>query len=241
MECKEEVVTYLGGEFGTIACIKRDLANIANSFINIGFRLHEADLFQYYREKGYSSIYEMAAVEFDMKKSVVSRYINVYKRFHSLEGKQMDIRARYRKYNYSQLCEMLSLSDNEIEELKINSDMTVAEIRQIKKNKKNCYESDDITSDETSLSSDVENTCCDVATEENENAVIDVEFKEVKKCKSAWDVLSFGDFCCMPNIHSRLIDIVQHNTKKEIADKVFDIFCECSEKYYDYLVKELGE
>lgn len=236
MACVNEISNHLDGEYGTISCIRRDLSNIANSFINIGFRLYEADTNCYYAEKGYDSVYEMAEKELDMKKSVVSRYINIYKRFHAVQGKKMDIAPQYEKFNYSQLCEMLPLTDFEIKQLGIDENMPVSQIRQLKKQgRSNAVENCDVATDSED----------EIATEDSSceaDIVSDAEYVEVKK-KSFDEVMTFLEFYSSKerDLLSDLEEIVKHNVKKDISVCLFGYLSECFEVYHGYLKNELGE
>lgn len=243
MACVNKLSTnHLDGEFGTISCIRRDLSNIANSFINIGFRLYEADVNNYYVEKGYGTVYEMALIELDMKRSAVSRYINIYKRFHASksQGKLMDLAPKYREYNYSQLCEMLPLTDVAIKQLGINSSMPVSEIRRLKKKfLKNC----DVATEECS---ETEEEKADSRSENDfenaEHEPVDVEYVEVKR-KAIDEIMTFIEFYNSDgaDFSTVLERTILNNTKKEAVKLVLEMITVNDEFYRKYLRKELGE
>lgn len=119
--------------------IKGALYDIANSFVYIGFLLAECNDYKTYLDWGYNSIYDYAFAEFGFKKSSVNNFINVCKVFSSNFSScgeplpySMILKDSYQDFKYSQLVEMLSMSDKQ--RLQVSSDMTVKEIREIKKN-----------------------------------------------------------------------------------------------------------
>ncbi|MBO5141546.1 MAG: hypothetical protein J6J11_00230 [Treponema sp.] len=136
--------TVSDSALNSVKYIYSDLNDIQRSFIRLGFHLYEFYNCEYYRNFGYLDIYEFASVNLGMDKSAVSRCINVFKEFskrgdHSsfmdnAGSRTMYIDDRYKDFSYSQLCEMLSLSDEE--RRKITSDMTIKDIREFKRNKK---------------------------------------------------------------------------------------------------------
>lgn len=126
-------VRYLDGYMGVTEKIKRAMFDVCKSYLYIGFLLDEAQRLEYYREKGYASIYEYAAVELNFKKSSVKNFIAVFNEFALVQSglKTMSLKCEYEKFGYSQLCEMLSLSDAQRKQ--VNPTNTVREIRQLKK------------------------------------------------------------------------------------------------------------
>lgn len=126
------VESHLDGYSGVTNKIKQSMYQVAKEFLYIGFLLHEADCFQYYLEKDYSSIYHYAEVELGFKKSSVNNFIRVYETF-SDDGKCF-IKQKYENFKYSQLTEMLSMSPKQLESVK--PDMTVRELRELKKKDK---------------------------------------------------------------------------------------------------------
>lgn len=117
--------------------IHRDIEDIKHQFIRLGFHLYECQQMGYYKDFGYSDFYEFVAVNFHMEKSAVSRHISLFQRFSHKNGSTgtMFLDEKYEGYSYSQLCEMVTLSDNKMQ--KIKPDMTVAQIRDMKKSWKN--------------------------------------------------------------------------------------------------------
>lgn len=121
--------------------IATDVRDIKTQYIRLGFHLNECNRMKYYEEFGYLSFAEFVEANFGMDKSAASRCMNVADKFchRNTYSKTMFLDDRYVDYSYSQLCEMLPLSDNQIRECKPT--MTVKEIREMKKAGKNQYSS----------------------------------------------------------------------------------------------------
>lgn len=120
--------------FGSFEFIYKDIQNIKHNCISLGFHLREMKVCEYYKDLGYSDFMECVEKNFGLDKSAVSRYINLWENFCATDdsgGKKMWIDEKYKDYGYSQLCEMLSLPDEERKEIK--PDMTVSQIRDVKK------------------------------------------------------------------------------------------------------------
>ncbi len=114
---------------------KRDcLANC----IEIGFELQElkeSSIWVNIRSKNdtsYCSAYELIEEYFGMSKATVSYYIGVARRYADPVSRL--VKPKYKDYSFSQLREMLSLTDSQI--LKCNPTMTCEAIHDIKKSDK---------------------------------------------------------------------------------------------------------
>lgn len=140
-------VIYKSGSSDEPACIeltnkiKGSMYNIAKEFVYIGFLLAECDYFETYKEWGYSSIHEYASEQLGFKKSSTYNFINVCKTFSSNFSNNgigcslpfsMIMKDTYAEFNYSQLVEMLSMNDKQ--RSLVTPDMTVKQIRDVKKN-----------------------------------------------------------------------------------------------------------
>ena len=88
--------------------VNNDLNDVKHSFFKIGFRLCEADEFEYYKELGYQNIAELAEAEFGFKSSTTYNLMRVYALAHDRENR-MCIAENYDKYSYSQLRELVYL------------------------------------------------------------------------------------------------------------------------------------
>lgn len=109
---------------------KRIVQSAAGSMIEIGYYLKQIRDAGLYEEKGYKNIWEYAEAEFGFHKSTASRYMTRNDRF-SKGGNSPELDERYIGYSKSQLQEMLSLDDEQMGQ--VTPDMTVGEIRQIRK------------------------------------------------------------------------------------------------------------
>lgn len=118
---------HLDGNFGVTFKIKTALNEVRHAFVYIGFLLDEADRLEYYREKGYESIYEYCEIELGFKKSSTNNFIRIYQHF----GEAMGLQSKYQAYSYSQLTEMCSMNDRLLR--LCSPEMTVRELREIKR------------------------------------------------------------------------------------------------------------
>lgn len=122
--------------------ILSDMNDIRTRYIWLGFHLEEFKRCEYYYDFGYPSMEEFCSANLGMDKSAVSRCINVYREFNAsnitkyeagikLVGSKMDLDERYKDYSYSQLCEMVSMDD--VQRKQVTPDMTIKQIREVKK------------------------------------------------------------------------------------------------------------
>ena len=123
----------------SVKYILTDMSDIRRSFIRLGFHLYEFERMHYYEDFGYISIAEFAEMNLGLSKTQVSVYKNIYLEFgfcdeHSSVPK-MWLDDKYKQYSYSQLREMLPM--NEEKRKQVKPDMTIEQIREIKKPKAN--------------------------------------------------------------------------------------------------------
>ena len=122
-----------------------DLTDIRKYYMRLGFHLQEFKNNEYYKDFGYLTLEEFCDVNLGLDKGAVSRCTNVYEQFNASHdvtcragvktiGCAMDLSERWEAYSYTQLCEMLPLSEEDRK--KVTPDMTVREIRELKKNLK---------------------------------------------------------------------------------------------------------
>lgn len=115
--------------------INVDIQNIKKNFISLGFHLVECRDNQYYKDFGFDNFYDFVEKNFHMEKSAVSRHINIFMKFSQSSNNGvpyvMYLDDKYKKYSYSQLSEMLQLNDNQMKQIK--PEMTIKEIRELKK------------------------------------------------------------------------------------------------------------
>ena len=117
----------------SIGYIESDVMDIKKRYVTLGFHLYEMDQCRYYEDLGYENLYECIEANFAMDKSAVSRCIGVWKAFAAVDGdgsRKMWIDDRYKDFSYSQLTEMLPMSERD--RYKIRSDMSVKKIREVK-------------------------------------------------------------------------------------------------------------
>ena len=110
--------------------IRSNLQSAVRSVIATGFYLKHIRDNELYLEAGYKNINEYAMDRFGLSASATSRYITRNTRF-SRGGNSPLIDDRFKDFSKSQLQEMLSLDDEQMGQ--VTPDMTVGEIRQIRK------------------------------------------------------------------------------------------------------------
>lgn len=131
--------------YGSLKYLYTDLTDIRKYYIRLGFHLMEFKNCEYYKDFGYLTLEEFCDVNLGLDKGAVSRCINVYRQFNASNdvtciagtmsvGCAMDLSERWKDYSYTQLCEMLPLSDKEREN--VLPDMTIKQIREYKKSLK---------------------------------------------------------------------------------------------------------
>lgn len=117
--------------------------NVTSNFLEIGFRLYECEHYKYYVQAGYDSVCDYALSELGFKKSSTRNFIRVYERFcdHEIVNKALKsekygifrgnyiILQQYKNFSYSQLTELLSLSDPQIKAIAPVPEDTVKNIR----------------------------------------------------------------------------------------------------------------
>ena len=120
----------------TESFIKSNLVSAAQNVIAIGYYLKHIRDRQLYREAGYESIWDYALDRFGLSKSTTSRYISRNDKF-SKGGNSPVLDSRYQDFGKAQLQEMLSLNPEQLEQ--VTPDMTVAQIREMRKPKEVPY------------------------------------------------------------------------------------------------------
>lgn len=127
-----ETVWYKNASYTEkIELAREKLSNMVGSFVEAGYWIRSIWEDEECKKHGYATIWEMAETEFGLKKSEASRAINMNKKY-SVGGNSPIILEKYSMYSKSQLQEMLTIRSEEVEQ-KVTVDMTVEEIRQLKK------------------------------------------------------------------------------------------------------------
>lgn len=108
--------------------IRRKLAETADNFVYIGYRLkqiRDSGMFG-----GAADVFEFAQNEYGLGKSTVSRFIAINEKY-SEGGNSLELKEEFRGFSSSKLSEMLTLPDNEIQ--MITEKTTIRAIRELKK------------------------------------------------------------------------------------------------------------
>ncbi|MEY8396159.1 hypothetical protein AALB64_15315 [Lachnospiraceae bacterium 45-P1] len=108
-------------------CILSGLKSAARSVIAIGYYLKCIRDGKLYRDAGYDTIWDYAQNTYGFSKSTASRYMARNDKF-SVDGNSPVLAKEYRDYSKAQLQEMLTLDDNQLEQ--VTPDMTVKAIRE---------------------------------------------------------------------------------------------------------------
>lgn len=131
--------THLLTLAATTAEIRRAMYEAASSFVYIGYLLWRVQDSCSFMEHGYQNVYEYAEHELGFKKSSTKNFIAINYEFGCkneypygiAHQRTPDLQPEYRDFKYSQLCEMLSMSDTARK--KVTPDMTVKQIRELKR------------------------------------------------------------------------------------------------------------
>lgn len=111
--------------------IRKKLQETAGNFVYIGYCLRKLrDSGDLYEQEECEDIFEFAKKEYGLDKSTVSRFIAINEKY-SEGGYSMELQDKYKGYGQSQLVEMLTLPDSEID--LITEKATVKEIRELKR------------------------------------------------------------------------------------------------------------
>lgn len=110
--------------------IRRKLQETAGNFVYIGYRLRQIrDSGMLRDQEDCENIFDFAKKEYGLDRSTVSRFMAINEKY-SEGGYSIELQEKYRGFGQSQLAEMLTLPDSEIE--LITENMTVKEIRELK-------------------------------------------------------------------------------------------------------------
>lgn len=128
---------------GNTVAIRNSMTNIVESYLFIGEQLKFVKENKIFKLGEYKSFIDYCSSEFNLSKNQAYNFINVYERFSD---------PKYKNYNFSLLVEMLSLPEDKIKE--VNSETTVKEIRNIKKESKKVKEEKSVKVLENQISVD---------------------------------------------------------------------------------------
>lgn len=127
--------------------IDRDIIDVRTNFIRLGFHLAECKNMKYYEDFGFENFYEFVEKNWGKDKTATSRHINIFMKFSAVSEEhsnnhKMWLDEKYEDYSYSQLSEMLQMNKEQMKQ--ITPDMTVKEIRELKKSWKEKDKSCDV-------------------------------------------------------------------------------------------------
>lgn len=112
------------------AIIRENINAVCRNYIAIGYYLKQVQERQLYLDDGYASLGEYAQAEYGVDKTAASRLIQVVGRF-CVEGNTPVLLPEYRDFSVSKLKEMLYLTEEQIEQVTV--DTTVKEIRVLRR------------------------------------------------------------------------------------------------------------
>lgn len=110
--------------------INQAIYDIKKSYVYIGGLLNEINSFETYKELGYENIAEYCEKTFGFKKTFTYDLMNVQRKFNN--GTIFNLDERYKNYDFSKLVVMSRMNDMQLS--KCSSDMTVQQIKDIKRN-----------------------------------------------------------------------------------------------------------
>ncbi len=116
--------------------ITTKMKETAENVIIIGYCLRQIDENKLYLQEGHNTVARYAEEKYGMGPAAVSKYIKCNIRF-SKNGFSMELDDRYIGFGKSQIQELLSLNPEQLEQ--VTPDMTVAQIREIRKPKEVPY------------------------------------------------------------------------------------------------------
>lgn len=115
-----------------VKMVKLNLVEAQKSFFEIGFRLYEAQKYEYYKELGFESLVDCAEHHFGFKKTLVYDLINVYDSFN--ENHTKFINPKYKDFSQSQLIEMSKVKTFQVQFIsKCKPTDSVKKIREARK------------------------------------------------------------------------------------------------------------
>ena len=116
--------------------IRSKLESTSMSFIEIGYLLKKVKESELYKVYECNSIYEYAKENFGLGETTTKNFINCFDKYgivineFSIDSCFIKIKDEYSNYNYSQLVELLSVPEGDIEEFDYN--LSVREIKELK-------------------------------------------------------------------------------------------------------------
>lgn len=121
--------------------IKNHIMKIKENYLAIGYWLKYVNERKDYEKDGFSSIWEFAEVNYKISDSTAFRLMQINTEF-SVNGNSPELDDKYKGFSKSQLQELLYISAEQREE--ITPDMTVKQIREIRKADTNMPTTDNV-------------------------------------------------------------------------------------------------
>ena len=109
--------------------IRSRMEDTVENFIVIGYRFKQIRETRMFEKDNYKNLKEFAKAEYGISDGVLYRLMKINDKY-SVGGNSMEIKPEFVGYGYSQLQEMLYLSEDEMEE--VHPGMTVKEIRAVR-------------------------------------------------------------------------------------------------------------
>ncbi|MCM1039830.1 MAG: hypothetical protein NC434_10950 [Ruminococcus sp.] len=155
--------------------VKESLASTVEAFIASGYWLKYIRDSREYNKDGYDTLWTFAEKELGLQISEASRAMSMNDKY-SVDGNSPVMLEKYKQYNKSQLQEMLTMTDEQIEQ--VTPGMRIKDIRGIK-NAEACEPEEDDTGPDDSCDvareSDSVNTECGEESEVSEDIIVDIE------------------------------------------------------------------
>lgn len=115
------------------AILQDNLNSIKRSYVAVGYYLKRIRDDELFFDGGYKSVWDYAEDRFGIKRTTASRWMYINDKF-SEGGNSPNLAKEFRNFGKSQLQEMLYLEDGQLK--KITPDMTVKEIREVRRPEK---------------------------------------------------------------------------------------------------------
>lgn len=112
------------------AILQENFSGIKRSFVAVGYYLKRIRDDELFWDGGYKSVWDYAEDRFGIKRTTASRWMSINDKF-SENGNSPNLAERYADFGKGQLQEMLYLEEEQLD--KITPDMTVKEIREVRK------------------------------------------------------------------------------------------------------------
>lgn len=109
--------------------LQRELQNVAESFVRIGYQLRKIRDGKLYEQDGYKTISEFAQKEYGLSPSITSRFMAINEKY-SVDGNSKYLKPEYSGYGQSKLTEMLGLPESDMD--MVSPDMQRSDIRELK-------------------------------------------------------------------------------------------------------------